>query len=265
MSSPYAGSVAVVTGAASGIGHATASRLIELGARVIGLDRDVGAPQGVDLRVTDVTDRASVLAALADLTSIDRLFNCAGVTGAAGPETTLRVNVFGLRDVIDMVLPLMPDGGSITNIASVGGWKWDKNFELVQGFLATVGIDDLGDWCTDHAELLAPSAYPFSKQCVVVETLLRCAELAPREIRVNAICPGLVDTPMLGSAPAGRGYVSAFPLPFGRMTTADEQASVLVYLGGPDAGAVSGVILPTDQGLLASVRVGALASPFGDA
>ena len=194
------------------------------------------------------------------------LFSCAGVTGAAGPETTLLVNVVALREVVEHVLERMPDGGAIVNVASVGGWRWERNLDLVRSFLEHTDRTTLGAWCSRHAGLLTPSAYPFSKQCVVVETLLRSAELAPRRIRVNAVCPGLVDTPML-DAPSvnGAGFVSDFPQPFGRLTTADEQAATLVHLADPDAGAVSGAIVPTDQGLLAAVRTGALAPPFVDA
>jgi NAD(P)-dependent dehydrogenase (short-subunit alcohol dehydrogenase family) len=259
----YAGSVAVVTGAASGIGRATAERLAALGAAVVGLDLRPGTVPGVDLRVADVRDRGSVEAALDGVDRVDRLFGCAGVTGAGGAEATLAVNVLGLRRVTDLVLDRMPDGGSVTQVASVGGWDWERNYDLVCAFLAEVDEDGLPLWCHDHEELLTPSAYPFSKQCVVVDTLLRSAELAPRRIRVNAIAPTLVDTPMLDRAPvAGPGFVSDFPLPFGRMTTALEQAAALTFLGGPEAGAVSGALVPTDQGLLAAVRVGALPSPF---
>jgi NAD(P)-dependent dehydrogenase (short-subunit alcohol dehydrogenase family) len=266
VSRAYAGSVAVVTGSASGIGRATTARLVELGACVIGLDRTGDATPGVDARVVDITDRVGLAAARADVPVVDRLFNCAGVTGAAGAATTLRVNVLGLRDITDVAVGRMPDGGTVTNVASVGGWKWDRNFDLVRAFLAEIGPSDVEAWCDEHPDLVTPSAYPFSKQCVVVETLVRAAQLAPREIRVNAICPGLVDTPMLGTQPvAGPAFVTDFPLPFDRMTTADEQAAVLTHLAGPEAGAVSGAVVPTDQGLLAAVRVGAIPPPFGDA
>lgn len=257
MTATYASAVAVVTGAASGIGAATARRLEALGATVVGLDRAWGC---------DVRDVGSVESALRGVDRVDALFSCAGVTGASGPETTLAVNVLGLRLVTDRVLDRMPDEGSITHVASVGGWAWEQHLDVVTAFLAEVDAAALPAWCAAHAGLLHPSAYPFSKQCVVVETLLRAAELAPRRIRVNSTCPGLVDTPMVDRAPAAAGpsFVSGFPLPFGRLSTAEEQAAALTFLGGPDAGALSGAVVPTDHGLLAGVRVGAIPSPFVD-
>ncbi|QIG43728.1 SDR family oxidoreductase [Nocardioides anomalus] len=257
MTATYDGAVAVVTGAASGIGAATARRLEALGATVVGLDRAWGC---------DVRDDRSVEDALRGVERVDALFSCAGVTGASGPETTLAVNVLGLRRVTERVLERMPDGGSVTHVASVGGWAWEHHYDLVTEFLAEVDDAGLPAWCATHADLLEPSAYPFSKQCVVVETLLRAAGLAPRRIRVNATCPGLVDTPMVDQAPAasGPGFVSGFPLPFGRLSTVEEQAAALTFLGGPDAGALSGAVVPTDHGLLSGVRVGAIASPFVD-
>jgi NAD(P)-dependent dehydrogenase (short-subunit alcohol dehydrogenase family) len=257
VSGGFAGAVAVVTGAASGIGAATAARLRALGATVVGLDLAWGC---------DVRDRVSVEVALDGVDRVDALFSCAGVTGASGPEVTLAVNVLGLRRVTDLVLERMPDGGSVTHVASVGGWAWEHQLDVVTDFLSSVDDASLATWCTTHADLLHPSAYPFSKQCVVVETMRRAAALAPRRIRVNATCPGLVDTPMVGRAPAtvGPAFVSGFPLPFGRLSTAEEQAAALTFLGGPDANALSGAVVPTDHGLLAGVRVGAIASPFVD-
>ena len=244
MVTQYAGSTAVVTGSASGIGRAVARRLVDRGVRVVGLDRRPGSAVGVDARGADLAVPGAAARALEDVPSVDMLFSCAGVTGAAGPETTLLVNVVALREVVEHVLERMPDGGAIVNVASVGGWRWERNLDLVRSFLEHTDRTALGAWCSRHAGLLTPSAYPFSKQCVVVETLLRSAELAPRRIRVNAVSPSLAMHPFLAKVTSDDLLAELTDREaFKRAAEPWEVANVMVFLASDYASYMTGEVV----------------------
>ena len=193
--------LAVVTGAGSGMGHATARCYLEHGWSVIGLD--VSPDQGHDhpdftAAVVDVRDRAAVEAAIADAAGnrpIDALANIAGVY----PPTTLEtytdelyrrifdINVLGVLNVTAACVPRMPAGSAIVNFSSVDAFT------------------------VSRGQLL----YGASKAAVVMLTKELALELAPKGIRVNGIAPGWVDTP--GNAATGRMAEAAASIPLGRV------------------------------------------------
>jgi 2-keto-3-deoxy-L-fuconate dehydrogenase len=234
----------VVTGAASGIGLATALRLARRGHRVWCLDRDGDRlAQALDVEpalateslVADVADEASIERALASVASrcdrLDGLVNSAGVipvaafeaSSVADWELSYRVNVIGTYLAIRASLPMLrrsPEA-SIVNLASMAG------------------------------KLPGPytSAYNASKAAVISLTRSAAAALAP-EVRVNAVCPGVVTTPAyekidarlreLGAPPVLQSSRRAATAPIGRAAASEEIASVIEFLLGPDAGFVTG-------------------------
>ena len=248
--------VVLVTGAGSGIGRAVTMAFATPAASggpnpiVIAADLDFGAAKetattaGPTVIATemDVTSTASVDHAFDSLLErfgrLNYAVNCAGINCAAAPlgtgdeddfDRTIAVNLKGVwrclrREVAQMAG--QPEGGSIVNIASAAG---------------LVGYP--------HA---AP--YVASKHGVVGLTKAAALDYARDNVRVNAICPGAVETPMLAErAAAEPGLIEAMRRhhPTGRLVAAEEVASAVLWLCSPSAASVTGIALPVDGGAVA--------------
>ena len=216
----------IVTGAASGMGLATAEVFLDHGWTVVGLDVVAAEPapaSGTFLpAIADVRDRASVTAAiddvLADDAPIDAVANIAGVypptTLDTYDEGTFRrifdINVLGVLNVTAAARPRMGAGGAIVNFASVDAYT------------------------VSPGQLL----YGASKAAVVMLTKSLALELAPVGIRVNGIAPGLVSTP--GNAATGRMDAAAASIPLGRVARPGEIAEWVRLLTGSQAGFMTG-------------------------
>lgn len=235
--------IVVVTGAGSGIGHATAALFHGQGDTVYGLDIAGSAPEGLELVTCDVSSREAVDRVIGEIGErhgrIDVLANVAGIVQFGRVETVteaqldrvLAVNLKGPYQVIQAALPwLKACQGNVVNVSSVAG-------NVGQPY---------------------SSAYSASKGGLTMLTRSLAVELAPDRVRFNAICPGTVDTPMV--AGVAETYPSdldqtiqqiLFPLLPGKPTTPGELATAIAYLASPDARMVTGAVLAFDGGMAA--------------
>jgi len=240
----FAGKAVVVTGAARGIGEGIASRFAAEGARVLLVDVDAevvatAARLGQEAMVRDVAERDAGQAlaerALAAFGRIDILVNNAGIGGARRLEDSddrlidrfLDINLAAVLRVTRAVLPHLPrPGGRIINISSVFG---------LTGYPGT-------------------TAYAVAKAGVAQFTRQLGGELAPEGIRVNAVAPGLIATPMTVKHLENPLYVRlmAEGTPLERMGEPADIAGPVAFLASDDADFITGVVLPVDGGFLAA-------------
>ena len=250
------GKVALVTGAGSGIGRASALRMAREGAAVMCADIDAagagetvaailatGANAAADMAL-DVTDSDGVQAALErtadELGGLDILFNNAGVGGAEhGWDRTIAVNLKGVYHGLLYGAPFLAarGGGAIVNTASIAG---------------LVGLS--GPVPVDPAEVSATTgAYVASKHGVNGLTKQYALAYARQGVRVNAIAPGFIETPMTAPvrevAEVQEGIAGMHPM--GRFGQPEEIAAAAVFLASDEASFVTGIVLPVDGGYTA--------------
>jgi NAD(P)-dependent dehydrogenase (short-subunit alcohol dehydrogenase family) len=256
MSGRVEGKVAIVTGAGVGIGRATCIRLAEEGARVVVTTRTqahldeaaeaVAAACGREpvARVLDVVDDEAIERLVDEVARsegrIDVVCNNAGIDLPAAPgiedvedddwERLFEVNVTGVFRMCRAVLPHMPAGGSIVNVGSINSF------------------------------VAFPNAVPYTatKGAVLMLTRALAVEVAPRNIRVNCVCPGIIDTPLtrsfleIADDPEALEAEYAAAAPLGRMGTAREVADCALFLASDESSFVTGAALLVDGGTTAA-------------
>lgn len=240
------GKVAFVTGASSGIGRATAQLFAERGYAVALADRDEQGGRSAEAAVRgaggkgtfvacDVTDDDSVRQAVeqtvAEFGRLDAAFNAAGIDGEFGKFTAdcsldnwhrmIAINLTGVWQCMRHQIPAMlaSGGGAIVNCSSTAG---------IRGAVTC-------------------AAYSASKHGVVGLTKSAALEYGSQGVRINAVCPGMVDTPM--TRKEGMGELIAEMVkqtPLGRKAEPQEIGAAVLWLCGPDATFVHGQAIPVD-------------------
>jgi len=239
--------IALITGAASGIGAATARELTRAGAHVLIADLNLPAALALAAELPnakaiamDVTDAASIASGLHPIEHLDILVNCAGIGLVGGIANTseedfsriMRVNVHSIFLMTQAVFPLLLSShGSIVNIGSVAG---------------SVGVKQRLAYCTSKG-----AVHAMTRQIAVDY---------PKELRINCIAPGTVQTPFV------EGYLDKYHAhekekiraelvarqPIGRLGTPEDIASLVRYLCSNEAEFINGAIIPIDGGWTAA-------------
>lgn len=238
--------VCIVTGASSGIGEAICQVMQLEGAKVVGIDIQSNSDQSVPMHMADISDENAIFNAVSEIANqhgrIDVLVNNAGIWAPGTIETMnlesweriFAVNVRGTYLASKAVIPYMKKQkeGSIINISS--------NYGLVGG--------------------LNCAAYVASKGAIITLTYSMALDFAPYGIRVNCICPGTIDTPIIQNPMKNMTQVELDAVnasriarhPLGRIGTPAEVAPGVIYLASnSESGFVTGSILAIDGGYVA--------------
>lgn len=244
----FSDKIVMVTGAASGIGKATACRFYDEGATVIFLDRDADSLQDVVARLdetraigttTDISDDAQVASlerfVLQRFDKLDVLVNNAGVTAMGTVlDTDLsdwdRVAGTTLRGTINMCRTFLPllqrTKGNIVNVASVSGIR--------------------SEWNTAY--------YNAAKGGVVNLTHTLAMDHGRDQVRINAVCPSVTRSAMTQPLLQNADFVEKLKqrIPLGRIADPEDQAAAILFLASDDASFITGAILPVDGGVTSS-------------
>jgi len=257
----YAGKRVVVTGAASGMGAATAQALVDLDAEVIGLDvATITVPTKTNVAL-DLRDKASIDSAVAVVGGpVDALFSVAGLPGPPFSDLdTLLVNFVGARYLIESLVPRMAAGAAIACVASIGGIGWQTEVADLLPLVQTDSFDAGKTWLEANPEAIAGN-YIYSKKVLNTWVAWRAATLLPLGIRLNCTNPGPTDTGMMPAFEAQHGAETIDSLlgPVHRRSTSEEQAWPLIFLNSARCSYVAGEALQTDGGLLGAMMTGQL-------
>ncbi len=246
----------IVTGASTGIGNATTRRLIDAGREVISLDvKD--PPPGVSAHHhCDLSNPTAIDEVVAGLDGdYASLLNIAGVPGTVPSEMVLAVNTLGLRHLTERLWDRIAERGTVVNVSSIAGNQWKKRFDRHSELLATADFDAGAAWWAANGKTCGTDPYTFSKEAVVVYTMLLAGRGVERGIQVNDVGPGPVETPIYPdfTEQVGEAQMAWTNQQVGRPAQPDDIAQVLTWLAIGEHDWLNGQHVVVDGGFTAGI------------
>lgn len=260
--SEFEGKRYVVTGAASGIGHAVAEQLLAAGAEVHCLDRNTPKAAVTRHIEVDLANPQSIDAAVEQLDGdYDGLLNVAGIPGTAPAELVFAVNSLAVRHLTESFFEKLVPGGSVVVVSSTAGFGWPLRLDEIRDLLATDTFEEGAAWFKAHPQ--QGNTYNFSKEVSTVYTLSMGLGLGQMGFRINAVLPGPVETPILVDFEdtMGKDTLDGLKDLLGRHADPDDIASVVVFLASDAAKWINGQAIAVDGGISGAVATGVVAPP----
>lgn len=246
----------VISGSASGIGLACREKFEAMGDRVIGIDiRD--ADIIADLATREGRQRAISEALAMTDNAIDGVILSAGVSGMQhSGDFTVSLNYFGSIDLFDGLRPAMegrPNPCAVGLVSNSSQFGIDYDDPMV---LALLEGDE--DKCRQMIlDLDRGAGYRYSKHALARAIRHRACEWGPLGVRINAIVPGMTETPMVAALqedPEVGQMLDLLPIPLGRRGTAAEMAGTIAFMLSDDASYIHGMMMWVDGGTDAAIR-----------
>lgn len=249
------GKTIVVTGTSRGLGAETAQMLQAAGARVIGLDLNESTANVNRYIPLDLANATSIDSAVAQLDEpIHGLCNIAGVAPTLPPDVVLKINFLGTRQLTEALLPTIKEGGSVVNIASGTGMGWGRNIEKHKVLRELSLNDDVAAFCAEH-DIVKADSYHFSKEAVIAWTIGEWKRRESRDVRMNAISPGPIDTPLLPDFLSDMVTANAPMMEMKKSNaTPADIANVILFLLDDASRWIHAANIPVDGGLSAIVQ-----------
>jgi len=247
------GKTIIVTGASSGIGAATAALAAAQGADVISVDINPRVrPVGRFVRA-DLADRASIDALVDALPAgAHGLANIAGLPPTRPAAQVVKVNLVGLKYLTTRLVPKLADGASIVNLASLAGLGWADAKETIQAS-ANLEFGEVDAFCRKHG-IEGARSYFFSKEALIVWTMQHRWTWRDRGIRMNAVSPGPVDTPILKDFLQTLGARAEEDMKtMDRPGKPGDIAPVVCFLLSDGAAWIRGTNVPVDGGMFSNI------------
>jgi NAD(P)-dependent dehydrogenase (short-subunit alcohol dehydrogenase family) len=250
----------VVVGAGSGIGAATAALFYAAGDYVLAVDRkEQQDSPATDYAQVDLCDPKQIQRLLSEIgPGWDVLAHVAGVPGTLPAIEVLTVNYLGFRLMAEGMLPLMRPGGAIVAVASIAGLAWTQRTAELAGLLQCTTAAEVAQWQSSQDPNYPP--YCTSKEALILfAKQLATTAWSEHKVRVNAVSPGPVETPLLPEfeQSMGKDVLDIARSTVGRHATVADVAPVINFLASSDSSWIVGQDIQVDGGFANSMLTAA--------